>query len=52
VEAAYSIRVDGGGGLWWPEPTVVVAFMHVGGGLTHVCFRLLSLESVQGGEMQ
>jgi hypothetical protein len=25
------IGVDGGGGLQWPEPMVVEAFVHVGG---------------------
>jgi hypothetical protein len=34
-------RVDGGGGLRWPESMVVAAFMHVGGGPTHASFGLI-----------
>jgi hypothetical protein len=45
------VGADGGGGLRWPEPMVVVAFVHVGGGPTHVSFGLVSSEPVQGGEM-
>jgi hypothetical protein len=43
---------DGSGGLRWPELMVVAVFMHMGGSLTHVSFRLISLDPVHGGEMQ
>jgi hypothetical protein len=45
-------RADGGGGLRWSKPTVVAVFVHVGGGPTHVSFRLISSEPVQRGEIQ
>jgi hypothetical protein len=35
-------EAGGGCGLWWSETMVVMTFMHVGGGLTHVSFRLIS----------
>jgi hypothetical protein len=35
---------DGGGDMRWPKPMVVVAFIHVGGGPTHVSFKLILSE--------
>jgi hypothetical protein len=38
--------VDGGGGMRWPEPMVVAAFVHMDGGCTHVNFGFISLDPV------
>jgi hypothetical protein len=38
-------KANGGCGLRWMEPMVVVIFAHEGGRPTHVYFRLISLES-------
>jgi hypothetical protein len=42
------VGADGGGSLWWLELMVMAVFMHVGGGPTHISFRLISA----GGEMK
>jgi hypothetical protein len=38
--------LDGGGSLRWLAPMVLAAFVHVGGGPTHVSFRLISSDVV------
>jgi hypothetical protein len=45
-------RSDGGGALWSPKLMVVVAFIHLGGGPTHISFGLISSELVQRCEIK